>query len=521
MNFSLGNASIGARLRLGFGAMVLLALTLAAQGFWTARSASEQLRQIVSVNNHRVELANGLQDEISRLGLQARNLALLTESKDVEAALAAMNQSKAHYLALEKELSEALAGAGDQEVQLLDAIAKARAKTLPGIEIAALQGKSGANADAAQTLTQDVAPAESLWRQKIGELASVEKSFNSAALEQMRAGQNRALATGVLLAIIALALGIGLAWTIPRSVTGPVDQAVEFAERIARGDLSAAAGAHEARGEFGRLNHALEKMQQRLRDIVTEISGSAESIMVASAEVAGGNQDLSQRTEQTALNLQSATSSMEQLTDSVTHSATSANRATQLAMQAFQVATSGGVVVTQMVSTMEEINVSSRRIVDIIGVIDGIAFQTNILALNAAVEAARAGEQGRGFAVVAAEVRNLAQRSAQAAREIKSLIDTSVHKVDIGAGLVGNAGQSMEEILGSVKRVSDIINEIASVAASQSDGIGLINSTVAQLDQMTQQNAALVEQSAAAAESLKDQAGRLTQMVGKFRLSPA
>ena len=518
MGHLLSNLTIRARLRWGFAALIVIAMALAVQGFLANRATTERLQQIVGVNNHRVELATKLQDAISRLGMHARNLGLLTETKDVETELRVMNESKASYLAVEKELAEALEHATDEEKQLLDAIVKSRTKAMPSIEIAALQGKSGSNSDAANTLMQDVAPVEAVWRQKIEELARLEKKFNDEAMEQVSAGQRQALITSAVLASFALALGATLAWAIPRSVTRPVDEAIAFAERIAAGDLRASSSAN-AQGEFQRLNDALVQMQTRLREIVTEITHSADSIMVASQEVAGGNQDLSQRTEQTATNLQSATSSMEQLTNSVMQSATSANRATQLASNAYQVATSGGTVMTQMVTTMEEINVSSRKIVDIIGVIDGIAFQTNILALNAAVEAARAGDQGRGFAVVATEVRNLAQRSAQAAKEIKSLIDASVQKVGVGANLVGNAGKSMEEILGSVKRVSDIIHEIAEVAATQSDGIGTINTTVTELDEMTQQNAALVEQSAAAAESLKDQAGKLSQMVGQFRLA--
>jgi methyl-accepting chemotaxis protein len=262
-------------------------------------------------------------------------------------------------------------------------------------------------------------------------------------------------------------------------------------------------------------------MQERLRALVGEIRQTAESIQTASTEVASGNADLSQRTEQTASNLQQTASSMEQLTGTVRHSAASAGQANQLAANASRVATRGGDVVAQVVSSMDQINGASRKIADIIGVIDGIAFQTNILALNAAVEAARAGEQGRGFAVVASEVRSLAQRSAEAAKEIKALIGGSVEHVEAGSRLVSDAGSTMNEIVASVKRVSDIIGEITHAADEQSAGIGTVNDAVVQLDQMTQQNAALVEQSAAAAESLKDQAARLARAVGAFRLERA
>jgi methyl-accepting chemotaxis protein len=252
--------------------------------------------------------------------------------------------------------------------------------------------------------------------------------------------------------------------------------------------------------------------------MVGQVRSSTDNISTASTEIATGNLDLSQRTEQTASNLQQAASSMEQLTGTVKQSADSARQANQLASSAAEVAARGRAVVTQVVSTMDEINASSKKISDIIGVIDGIAFQTNILALNAAVEAARAGEQGRGFAVVASEVRSLAQRSADAAKEIKTLIGASVEKVDSGSRLVADAGQSMKDIVSSVQRVTDIIGEITAASTEQSDGIGQVNGSVVQLDKMTQQNAALVEESAAAAESLKDQAQRLATVVAAFRL---
>jgi len=265
---------------------------------------------------------------------------------------------------------------------------------------------------------------------------------------------------------------------------------------------------------------ALKQAIERIGSAMAQVQGSASNIQVASSEIATGNQDLSTRTEQTASNLQQAASSMEQLTGTVKQSADSARHANQLAASAAEVAARGGSVVSQVVATMDEINTSSRKISDIIGVIDGIAFQTNILALNAAVEAARAGEQGRGFAVVASEVRSLAQRSAEAAKEIKGLIGASVDRVESGSKLVADAGSTMSEIVASVQRVSDIIGEITAAASEQSDGISQVNVSVTQLDQMTQQNAALVEQSAAAAESLRDQAEKLAGVVGAFRLAP-
>ena len=296
-------------------------------------------------------------------------------------------------------------------------------------------------------------------------------------------------------------------WLTYRSVHAPIEEAKRLAMRIAAHDLSSDPRI-DGRDELSALLKSLLEMQASLRQLVGQVRSSTDSINTASAEIATGNQDLSARTEQTASNLQQAASSMEQLTGTVKQSADSARQANQLASSAAEVAARGGSVVSQVVSTMDEINASSKKIADIIGVIDGIAFQTNILALNAAVEAARAGEQGRGFAVVAGEVRNLAQRSAEAAKEIKGLIGTSVDKVESGSKLVADAGQTMNEIVASVQRVTDIIGEITAAASEQSDGIGQVNVAVTQLDQMTQQNAALVEESAAAAESLKDQAVR-------------
>jgi methyl-accepting chemotaxis protein len=306
-----------------------------------------------------------------------------------------------------------------------------------------------------------------------------------------------------------------------QSICGPIRAAEKLADAIAQGDLSDQPVDRTGRDEAAHLLQALSTMQGSLRQIVTQVRTSTDSISTASAEIATGNQDLSQRTEQTAANLQQAASSMGQLTDTVKQSANSARQADQLALSAAEVAARGGAVVSQVVATMHEINTSSKKIADIIGVIDGIAFQTNILALNAAVEAARAGEQGRGFAVVAGEVRNLAQRSAQAAKEIKGLIGASVEKVASGSKLVADAGETMQEIVNSVQRVTDIIGAITAAASEQSDGLGQVNTSVGQLDRMTQQNAALVEESAAAAESLKDQTVRLSQAVSVFRLHEA
>jgi methyl-accepting chemotaxis protein len=325
-------------------------------------------------------------------------------------------------------------------------------------------------------------------------------------------------AAGLLaLGLLAIAGTLGFAWVTQRRITKNIHAAVDATGQVADGRLDITPDSRDT-DEVGDLIRALGRMVTQLRTSLQTVQQASDSIGTASAEIATGNQDLSARTEQTASNLQQTASSMEQLTGTVRQSADSASQANQLAASAAEVAARGGAKVSEVVTTMDEINASSKKISDIIGVIDGIAFQTNILALNAAVEAARAGEQGRGFAVVASEVRSLAQRSANAAKEIKGLINASVEKVESGSRLVADAGQTMNEIVGSVQRVSDIIGEITATSAEQSDGIGQVSSSVTQLDQMTQQNAALVEESAAAAESLKDQVVRLRQIVNKFQL---
>jgi methyl-accepting chemotaxis protein len=345
----------------------------------------------------------------------------------------------------------------------------------------------------------------------------------AATTAEMQSSDSRSARNIVILGVLGFLASVGavaLAWWMQGKIVGDLTRAVSVANEVASGNLAADVQT-DRDDELGDLMRALATMTQQLSSSLQTVLNSSASIQSASAEIATGNQDLSTRTEQTASNLQMAASSMEQLTGTVKQSADSARQANQLASSAAEVAARGGVVVSQVVSTMDEINHSSKKIADIIGVIDGIAFQTNILALNAAVEAARAGEQGRGFAVVASEVRSLAGRSAEAAKEIKGLIGASVERVEAGSRLVADAGQTMSEIVGSVQRVSDIIGEITAASAEQSDGIGQVTTSVSKLDQMTQQNAALVEQSAAAAESLKDQASRLAQVVGAFRLLKA
>ena len=326
----------------------------------------------------------------------------------------------------------------------------------------------------------------------------------------------RALITTVIVVSIGLAIGIG--FLLARMLSGAMTQAVQIAQSVAAGDLTSKIEVTST-DETGQLLTALKAMNDSLVGIVSNVRSSSDSIATGSAQIAIGNADLSQRTEEQASNLQQTAASMEQLTATVKQNSDTARQANQLANSASEAAAKGGVVVGEVVNTMEAITTSSKKISDIISVIDGIAFQTNILALNAAVEAARAGEQGRGFAVVASEVRNLAQRSANAAKEIKTLIGESVEKVETGSRLVGDAGKSMQDIVIQVKRVNDLIAEISSASVEQSQGISQVGEAVTQLDQVTQQNAALVEESAAAADSLKHQAASLAEVVSVFKLT--
>ena len=348
----------------------------------------------------------------------------------------------------------------------------------------------------------------------------VQLQIDVAAQEFKRAHDLEVLVESVMMAAAAFSMlmGAGIAIGITRSVTHPINDALKVAETVATGDLTSQIVV-SGKDETADLLRALKAMNDSLVKVVGDVRGNAESVSTASAQIAQGNADLSQRTEEQASALEQTSASMEQMGTSANQNADNARQANQLASSASTVARQGGTVVGQVVQTMRDINHSSRKINDIIGVIDGIAFQTNILALNAAVEAARAGEQGRGFAVVAAEVRNLAQRSAEAAKEIKELIGASVERVEQGTVLVDQAGVTMQEIVASIQRVSDIVGEISSASVEQSAGVGQVGDAISQMDQTTQQNAALVEESAAAAASLKTQAQLLVQAVGHFKLS--
>ncbi|MCA6218779.1 MCP four helix bundle domain-containing protein [Ideonella sp. B7] len=406
----------------------------------------------------------------------------------------------------------------DEERAEFDKVTALRKAYLGAREAVSQLKKAGDVEGASKLFSEKFEPTSAAYLAGVANLVTLQrKTFDQSAAE-VEALRLRAIT--VLITVGALAVGVGafLAWQLGRSITVPLREAELAATAVAQMDLGQPARQRYAKDETGQLMRAIDRMREALRQTVQEVRHSVDSISTASAQIATGNQDLSARTEQTASNLEETASAMEQLTSTVRNSADAASQANQLAASAATVAERGGAVVGEVVATMNAIHQSSQKIADITGVIDGIAFQTNILALNAAVEAARAGEQGRGFAVVAGEVRSLAQRSAEAAREIKTLISASVERVETGSRLVGDAGSTMSEIVTSVQRVTDIMGEISSATREQSQGIGQVNVAVTDLDRMTQQNAALVEQSTAAAESLKDQASRLSSVVSAFRL---
>ncbi|WP_426339201.1 methyl-accepting chemotaxis protein [Pseudoduganella sp. S-14] len=378
--------------------------------------------------------------------------------------------------------------------------------------------KAGDAAEGERLYREVFEPAAKAYQEKVNELlAQQRKSIDATAarINEANARSNRLMLT---LGVLLLAFGGWAAWVISRSITVPLNSALGIANTVAEGDLTTQFEEQTARDEIGDLMKALRGMNDALRRVVSQVQTGTTAIATASSEIAEGNLDLSSRTEQQASSLEETASSMEELTSTVRQNADNANQANQLAQAASDVAARGGEIVGQVVETMGSIDASSRKIVDIIGTIDGIAFQTNILALNAAVEAARAGEQGRGFAVVASEVRNLAQRSAAAAKEIKELIDNSVAQVNAGTSLVQQAGTTMGDVVTSVRRVTDIMGEITSASREQSVGIDEVNQAIGQMDQVTQQNAALVEEAAAAAASMQEQAAQLAQVAASFRL---
>ncbi len=405
----------------------------------------------------------------------------------------------------------------DEEKQAYKLIRAVRVKYQQAKD-AAMKARQDGNADeSARIYNSEFIPLAKDYQHQVMTFLSLQRKSIDLTEREIAQQYERSFNLMVLLGVLMVALGATCAFLISRSITRPLAEAVKVARIVASGDLSSRVEVRSG-DETGQLMQALKDMNDSLVRIVGQVRSGTDTIATASSQIAAGNLDLSSRTEQQASSLEETASSMEELTSTVKQNADNARQANQMAASASEVAFQGGAVVSEVVVTMGLISASSKKIVDIIGVIDGIAFQTNILALNAAVEAARAGEQGRGFAVVASEVRNLAQRSAAAAKEIKTLISDSVEKVEAGARLADQAGATMEEIVKRAKGVTDIMGEITAASQEQNAGIDQINQAIAQMDQVTQQNAALVEEAAAAAESLQDQAGNLAQVVSVFKL---
>jgi methyl-accepting chemotaxis protein len=507
--------SIGQRLGTVLSLVLLIAFTGSGLGFWALSRVAAETTEMYQSSLVTERIASDWYRNITNGVNRTSAIAVSADPALAEFFAATAAESTRQSSELQKQLDALMVS--PEERQQFEKLSQARKGYLSTRDAVSAAKKAGDADQARQIFDGQFQPAAVAFQDAIKEIVQAQREQLDAAAQRVDQANATARTGLVVFGLTALAVGAALAVWLTRSITAPLREAAGLADAIAHFDLTHRI-TPRGQDETGRLLMSLKTMQEALLKLIGEVRGSTDSISTASAEIAVGNHDLSARTEQTASNLQQAAASMLQLTSTVRQTADSALTANQLASSAAEVAQRGGQVVAQVVSTMDEINASSRKINDIIGTIDGIAFQTNILALNAAVEAARAGEQGRGFAVVAAEVRSLAQRSAGAAKEIKTLIGASTEKVESGAQLVQNAGNTMGEIVASVQRVSDIIGEISAAAREQSDGINQINAAVTQLDQMTQQNAALVEEAASAAESLKEQSGRLATAVGVFRL---
>ncbi|ARN22905.1 methyl-accepting chemotaxis protein [Piscinibacter gummiphilus] len=517
------SSSISRRLSVGFGVIVFLLAVVALVAVVSMRDTRQRVTLMEEHLRPKTDRLVQMRLQVNQQAMSMRNIGILTADEDLAKELRKLTQAYATYDTLSKAL---LAGADAEEQQLLGALADDRKAAAEVFDRAVKQASSpNAVQEISVLMRMELRVNLDAWNKAqdkwLADIDTLQARTATVVAEQQAMLVRRAdggIAVVLVASMIAIGFAVLAAWRITASVKVPLRLAVSEADRMAEGDLSQAIRATGSRDETGQLLERLEAMRTRWSATVEELQATTQGIATASSEIATGNLDLSQRTERTASNLQQASSSMARLTGTVSQSADAAHQANLLASSAAQVAERGGAVVGDVVKTMNEIQASSKKIADIIGVIDGIAFQTNILALNAAVEAARAGEQGRGFAVVASEVRSLASRSANAAKEIKALIGASVDRVDVGARLVDDAGRTMTEIVGSVHKVSDMIGEITAAARVQSQGLGDVNGTMVELDQMTQQNAALVEQSAAAAESLDGQARKLSAIVGHFRL---
>ena len=515
---ALSNISIGSRLALGFAVVLLLSIVSTSFALLSARSNAQATKLMMEQPLAKERLVSDLYlliySAIERTTLIAKS-SDDTLSTTFAAAIADGTKKGSGLL---QQVEGMLAGAQEKEVFQAAMAVRAQYQQAKG---QVMEAKKAGDAAAAERLFNDnYLPAADAYRAKVLDLLSRQRKAiddTARALDQANA---RSFTLILSLSALLVALGAVCAWLISRSITLPLQAAVKVAATVAAGDLTTTF-APPARDEIGALMRALQGMNDALRSVVSEVQVGTHSIATASSQIAAGNLDLSSRTEEQASSLEETAASMEELTSTVRQNADNARQANQLATAASDVAARGGAIVGRVVETMDSIDASAKKIVDIIGVIDGIAFQTNILALNAAVEAARAGEQGRGFAVVATEVRNLAQRSAGAAKEIKELIGHSVEQVNNGTRLVRQAGSTMDEVVASVASVTDIMGEITSASQEQSAGIDQVNQAIAQMDQVTQQNAALVEEAAAAADSLQEQAAKLARVAAGFKLESA
>ena len=511
---SLTQYKIGTRLGIGFAVVLGLLVAVLLVGLYSMAQLSARTHDIVADKNVKMAAANTMSDNVRNITLAITSVVVAPTEALVQAELAKIGEARKKYGAAKETLQKKIST--DKETALMAELDAALKSGAPLNNKVIELRNAGQTEEAIAFLTQQAAPSLKIVLGALDSLVAYEAEQAAQAATDAETLSANARAYMIILGSVAVLLGAFVAWIITRSITHPINAAVSVAETVASGDLSSHIVVNSS-DETGRLLGALKAMNTSLLGVVAQVRHGTDAISTASSEIAAGNLDLSSRTEEQASSLEETASAMEELTSTVKQNADNARQANQLAKSASEVAVRGGSIVSQVVDTMGTINESSKKIVDIIGVIDGIAFQTNILALNAAVEAARAGEQGRGFAVVATEVRNLAHRSASAAKEIKELIAASVANVDTGSRLVNEAGQTMGDIVDSIVRVTDIMGEITSATHEQTIGIEQINMAIAQMDEVTQQNAALVEEAAAASQSMQEQAGELAHVVGFFK----
>ncbi|MEH6435147.1 methyl-accepting chemotaxis protein [Massilia sp. DD77] len=520
----LSNMKVGTMLGTGFALVLGLLCVILVGALYGMADMRGSTRQITD-NNLRVELANVLIDTIRNRAIQVRNIGLLADPAAMTVQQRAMNDEAATYAKTWKELAPLLdqPGALPEEKAALAEVAAAEAAAMPVLAKATQLGLANQKEESTRVLTTELQPLQDQWIAATNALIVLEGKLNKEAGAASLLAYERARNMSVGLSCLALVAGVlaavGITRTLLRQLGGEPRYAAEVAARIAAGDL--ASPVEVKAGDSTSMMAAMQAMRDKLACIVAQVRGGTDAIASASAQVAAGSLDLSSRTEEQASSLEETASSMEELTGTVKQNADNARQANLMADAASSVAQKGGAAIGEVMGTMADISASASKIRDIIGVIDGIAFQTNILALNAAVEAARAGEQGRGFAVVATEVRNLAQRSAGAAKEIKGLIEDSTSKVENGSRQVDAASATILEVVDSVKRVTDIMSEISAASLEQTVGIEQINQAIVSMDQVTQQNAALVEEAAAASEAMQVQAARLSDAVSVFRLDCA